>query len=148
MTAEHDTPSLFGDDPPPALAHFTRPQANQEASDPMASGYAIGRDQHNRVRPPNAPCRSCKAPMLWVTLPSGKRNPLDAEPSPDGNILLLELQDRGGRPWRLATVVQNDDLLAEARELGVPLYRSHFATCPDAEEHRREQMRFARRGIE
>lgn len=115
----------------------------------MASGYSTGRDQRNRQRLPDAPCRSCKAPMRWVTLPSGKRNPLDVEPDPvHGNILLFEFIDAAGRPWRLATVVQNEDLLDEARTLGIPLYRTHFATCPDAEEHRREAVRTARRDID
>src|SRR5947209_3895048 len=38
--------------------------------------------------PRTTPCSSCKAPVLWVRLPSGKRLPLDPEPRADGNVWL------------------------------------------------------------
>jgi hypothetical protein len=34
-------------------------------------------------------CRSCLAGIRWVTFDTGNRNPIDAEPSEDGNIVQL-----------------------------------------------------------
>jgi hypothetical protein len=56
-------------------------------------------------------------------MPSGKKNPLDAEPSAKGNLTLIN-----GRA-KFAT--------DEDRKLLRPLYTSHFATCADAAQHRR-----------
>lgn len=103
-----------------------------------ASGYPIGRDQRGRAHAAVQPCRSCKAPMLWVVLPSGKRNPLDLEPTLKGNVLVLP----GPEDWRLGVVVHDQDLLQEVRTLFADrLHTSHFATCPDADEHRRPRER-------
>jgi len=70
-----------------------------------------------------ARCKSCEAPIEWATMPSGKANPIDAEPSPRGNLVLI-----GGKV-RFAT--------DEDRALHRPLYTSHFATCPSADEWRK-----------
>lgn len=140
MTPDDEQAALFPNQHDEALRDFAAAVPTLDRERP-ASGYAGGRSERGRARPATAPCRSCAAPMLWVTFPSGKRNPLDPTPNPDGNIVLVEHEDRGGRPWRLAMVVGNEDLLAEARALGVPLYTTHFKTCPDAEEHRRERSR-------
>ena len=75
-----------------------------------------------------ARCRSCSAPIRWARTEHGKRIPLDAEPyagdDPRGLFVLRE----GGE---LALAVPAGALEDE------PRYRSHFATCPNAEEHRR-----------
>lgn len=67
-------------------------------------------------------CRSCGAPIVWGKTKNGKGIPLDAAPHPDGNV---ELHPDG------RAVVNSGPLI------GVPLYRSHFTTCPHAAEHRR-----------
>jgi len=70
-------------------------------------------------------CRSCKAPIRWARTAAGRNIPLDAAPVAHGNV---ELDDQG-----IATV-----LAATAAWDGVtPRYTSHFATCPDADQHRR-----------
>lgn len=74
-------------------------------------------------------CRSCKAPVRWVIMESGRRNPLDAEPTDRGNVALEAGGQRG--------IVLAGDELARARAHGEPLYLSHFATCPFADQHRR-----------
>lgn len=124
----------------------TFPSATQETDMPTATGYPRGRTERGRAAPALARCRSCRAPMLWVTFPSGKRNPLDADPTPTGNIIVVERPGRGGVPWRVAMVINNDALLEEAHAIGLPLYTTHFKTCPDADEHRNEVTRAARRG--
>jgi hypothetical protein len=51
--------------------------------------------------------------------------PVDAEPNPDGNI---ELIDRGF----IAAIVHPQPPMGAAT-----LFTSHFATCPNAEKHRK-----------
>lgn len=77
-------------------------------------------------------CRSCNAPILWAITPKGRRMPLDPEPTPEGNLRLTPIPDRTplvGKP------LTGEDLEA-AQASGEPLHTSHFATCPDARQHR------------
>jgi hypothetical protein len=79
-----------------------------------------------------AECKSCRANVRWVTLqPSGKRNPIDPSPAPTGNIKLVGVND-----WTQEAVVLSGLTLDQARANGTPLYLSHFATCPNAKQHR------------
>lgn len=68
-------------------------------------------------------CQSCGAPIFFAATGTGKRIPLDAEPTEDGNIVILDGE---------ACVIPKGTYLA-----GKPQYRSHFATCPNAARHRR-----------
>jgi hypothetical protein len=75
-------------------------------------------------------CRSCKKPIIWAITEKNRRIPLDPEPVADGNILLTP---RGNFLAPLATV-------RFAVQLDNPLrYKSHFATCPNAAQHRRKR---------
>lgn len=75
-------------------------------------------------------CKSCGADIVWVKTVAGKSIPLDAAPVADGNVAL----DSGGR----AHVYSNPAALFVVDMAGDgPRYRSHFATCPNAAEHRR-----------
>jgi hypothetical protein len=64
-------------------------------------------------------CQSCGAAILWrKNVKSGRPMPLDAEPTPSGNTVLVgddyaETLAKGDARWN-----------SDAR------YRSHFATCP------------------
>lgn len=111
----------------------------------MSSGYPGGRDQRNRVHQPVQPCRSCQRRMLWVTMPSGKRNPVDLDPlptDPEPNVLVVESVDRTtGEKWRLGVLLHDSELIDEARALGFRVATSHFATCPDATDRRRPRER-------
>lgn len=73
-------------------------------------------------------CRSCHADIVWVEMPSGKKNPLDAQPSPIGNVRLGD-GDKAA-PLKEAEVLK-------AREDGEALYISHFATCKNSASHRK-----------
>lgn len=82
---------------------------------------------------PGPRCRSCGAEIVWARSQLGKRIPLDAEPTADGNVIL--------RPDGAAIVLSGAGL-AEARanrsgRVGT-LHRSHFATCPQAGEWRKK----------
>ena len=59
-------------------------------------------------------CRSCGARIVWFTTKSGKLMPANAEPE--------------------KRLVLNEGVAHVA-----DTYLSHFATCPNANEHRREK---------
>jgi hypothetical protein len=69
-----------------------------------------------------AHCKSCGAVIRWAVTENDKRIPLDAEPTSGGNLVLVDGVARAPR-------IGEDD---------VPFlqYVSHFATCPQADEHR------------
>lgn len=66
-------------------------------------------------------CRSCKAVINWYKTVAGRNMPLDPEPHPDGNVFI--------------DVVRNEASIVP-KGSRVPLYRSHFVTCPDAGKFR------------
>lgn len=79
-------------------------------------------------------CRSCGAPVIWGVSYTGRRMIFDAEPAPDGEWYF----EPGPRPDEPRAIGVGRSgalpLLGDGR-----LYRSHFATCPDAEEWRRKR---------
>jgi len=77
-------------------------------------------------------CQSCDARIVWVKTTHGGRMPLDAEPHEEGSILVAFARDEP------MGVVLTGDVLAWARDNDATLYRSHFASCPDAEQWRHE----------
>lgn len=81
----------------------------------------------------SARCRTCRAPVVWAVLPSGRRIPLDPEPDPAGRVRLDAI---GPATDRAAMVLPTDEAEA-AHAAGEDLYVSHFATCPQADQHRR-----------
>lgn len=70
-------------------------------------------------------CRSCKQIVRWVSTAAGKNLPLDPTPVDDGNIMVL--------PNGRSRIVP----IAERAACVAPLYKSHFATCHNAAQHRR-----------
>ena len=71
-------------------------------------------------------CRHCGARIRWViTAKRGKAMPLDAEPTPEGNMILRR---RGRR-----AVVLDTQTAIYAVELGTPMWRAHFASCEHKE---------------
>lgn len=100
-----------------------------------------------------AECNSCGAPIRWVVVAkSGKKMPLDRDPVANGNIVMLATKDgasgldlveydalmSGGAPRPAPGDQARFPSIAEAVDpVGSRArYRSHFATCPDAREHR------------
>ena len=74
-------------------------------------------------------CRSCRAKIVWAETLKGKRIPLDAKPSEQGNIMLHE---RGTHRPPLALIVSKEQ--REGTQLR--LFTSHFVTCPHADKWR------------
>lgn len=69
-------------------------------------------------------CRSCGAQIIWARTERGKAMPVDAQSTPDGNLVLTE--------------EPTGELIArvDARPMR-QRYTSHFQTCPNADSHRR-----------
>lgn len=83
--------------------------------------------------PEKSQCSTCHASIYWAVNPAtGKTNPIDAEPSPKGNVLLA-YRPRSGRLE--ATYITKDTPLTSLE--GRRRYQSHFATCAQAKQHRR-----------
>ena len=83
-------------------------------------------------------CKTCGEPVIWATHErTGKQAPIDVEPSADGNILLIQPDQRSltqfAPIYRIATASNYPD------DFGTQLRTSHFATCPQASMHRRNQ---------
>jgi hypothetical protein len=75
-------------------------------------------------------CRSCKQPIVWARAEGSDRwMPMNAEPDANGTHVLMGWDDPP-----VATKVGAGELaFSEVRER----YTSHFATCPNANDHRK-----------
>jgi len=79
-------------------------------------------------------CRSCGEPIIWATLPSGKKCPMDASmynrlEMPTERIHVYSLSEEGKEV--AAASIDKAALLDTTR-----FYISHFSTCPNADHHR------------
>lgn len=78
-----------------------------------------------------ARCSMCSAPMRWVLTEGNRRMPLDAEPNPAGNVLLIERDGKvRARVLGGPDLPVRDDLTA---------WMPHFNTCPDSAEFKRRK---------
>jgi hypothetical protein len=77
-------------------------------------------------------CRSCGKHIVWAKFEgSGKLVPLDPRPDPAGGVVMLASSDPSGAPLvRAATSTETD----RSRR-----YRTHFETCPRADDFRRQR---------
>lgn len=64
-------------------------------------------------------CKTCKAPIRWAMTETGERMPLDEKP-----LSQFTLEERWVRGTLLVVAVS------------ATVYQPHFATCPDADQHR------------
>lgn len=84
-----------------------------------------------------AACSSCRASIIWTRTTTGSRMPVDPVPVADGNVALVV---RGADGAGLTAIVlksrRDAHLLSGALTAG-PRYKSHFATCPNADKHRK-----------
>ena len=76
-------------------------------------------------------CNSCGAPIRWAETTNGRRMPVNAEPDPDGNVVLLYPSPGAA----LAMIVDPGQTTLD----DAPRYLSHFATCPNADQHRKDR---------
>jgi hypothetical protein len=75
------------------------------------------------------------AEIVWAVTAAGKRMPVDAQPNPDGNLVLAPAASPGQPPT--AYVAPAPILLLGGSTPRMDRYTSHFATCPNAAQHRR-----------
>lgn len=73
-------------------------------------------------------CKSCGSEIFWAKTIKGASIPIDAKPSPRGNIILSE---------NGTALVYRDPSAIAPRYANEPRYLSHFATCPNADTHRK-----------
>jgi hypothetical protein len=72
-------------------------------------------------------CRSCGARVIWAETPSGKAQPIDAEPNARGSVFLRPQDDPRQPP-----VVQPLSKLAGIERRMAIAFMPHHATCPQA----------------
>lgn len=73
-----------------------------------------------------ATCKSCGAEILWVKTEMGNWMPVDRACHPAGHLVVNHAE---------RTVIAVDPMTTEYKGI---LHRSHFSTCPDADEHRQD----------
>jgi hypothetical protein len=82
-------------------------------------------------------CRSCGAAIRWAEMPTGARMPLDDDEAMlMAGVVAFNPETGGGH------VVRETELetAGEWRTRGVTFHVSHFATCPNAQQHRRRSV--------
>lgn len=123
-------------------------EAGADGGDDPAVG-ARGSRPSGLAQPPSLPvyepkyCSSCSAPILWAQLldddgqrqktPSGRMKsiPVDFEPVAGGNVVVFHRPGQG--------IVCRVLKRGEQPPPGARTRVSHFATCPQAKQHRRKQ---------
>lgn len=78
-------------------------------------------------------CKSCGASIIWARTPAGRVIPVDREPTEDGNVRLTYRDHKA----HALVVGKGEDLFSS----GEARHTSHFATCPDADKHRKPKDR-------
>jgi len=80
-----------------------------------------------------AKCKSCGAEIVWVRTETGRAMPLDP-----GEVALIESSQGSVLAVTASGKVIRGDIVGNSCEDGYILARiSHFATCPQADQHRR-----------
>lgn len=79
----------------------------------------------------SARCGSCHAEIVWAKTTTGASMPLDADPTPEGNVAA----HRNDQGELIARVLKAGDEVAPWEHRGT----SHFQTCADADKHRKKK---------
>ena len=88
---------------------------------PIRAGDALGI--------PLSHCRSCGASIFFAKTPSGRTTPVDAQEKADGFYVVVLVAP--------PTLEQYD--AANSNHAGRRRFDTHFVTCPNAKEHRRQR---------
>jgi len=78
-------------------------------------------------------CRSCEAAIVWTITASGKKMPCDVAPSEEGEFFLF----RVGNDIESENIKSQSDRCTRAHDRGQKRHACHFATCPNADQHRK-----------
>lgn len=82
-------------------------------------------------------CRSCHAAVIWAKTRAGKTMPLDHEPREDGNFFVSLPVDVSAPIVAVPVNEQSTEAAGYRRDPTRSRFVSHFATCPNADQHRR-----------
>jgi hypothetical protein len=74
------------------------------------------------------------APIVWCITDHDKKMPVDAAPSSLGKFALIPIPDE---PELRARFISSEDQ-RNADPYPGHLHRSHFETCPNADQHRKK----------
>lgn len=77
-------------------------------------------------------CRSCGGPIIWTTTRKGKKMPVDFEPVSGGKFILEPIDQMNEDSEPSAVWIGEKDKYSGER------YASHFDTCPNAREKRKD----------
>jgi len=77
-------------------------------------------------------CRSCGAEVVWTLTSKGKRMPCDLLPVEGGDFFLFRVGDN----IDAVHAKSRDERASKAERRGQDRFASHFATCPNAAQHR------------
>jgi len=78
-------------------------------------------------------CSSCGAEIIWCVTTTEKKMPVDATENPSGNVFVL--RDSWGDPLAFSGLDVPE--CAADPHARITTHTSHFATCPNASQHRR-----------
>ena len=78
-----------------------------------------------------AKCNSCHADIWWAYTESGKSIPINRKPDPNGTVSV----DTAGVVEIITDPLERDRL----GRMGRRFFTAHFATCPNADQHRRRK---------
>jgi hypothetical protein len=93
-------------------------------------------------------CSSCGAAIRWARTSSGKAIPLDADPVPHSNLLVVDQHGQAVPAAVARAAVERGYAHVQVARRGLrtvdpdlPRWRSHFVTCPRAERHRTRSVK-------
>ena len=91
-----------------------------------------------------ANCGSCGAEILWITLltrEGGSLHPVDYDPhkEPAERLIAVRRIELHGLCGLVLTAARMEKRLEEFRAKRCKWHSSHFATCPNAQQHRAPQ---------
>lgn len=90
-------------------------------------------DDRKREEPGTAKeCRGCKALIIWAKSARGSNMPMDVSPTDEGQFFLFRKPDHILAVHQMEQSTRAED----ARRRGDKKYTCHFATCPNAAQHR------------
>jgi hypothetical protein len=73
--------------------------------------------------------------VVWSATDKGSKMPVDAQPAEDGNLIIVGSETQNGRR------VPKVRFVAKTAATTAPRFTSHFATCPNADQHRKGRAR-------
>lgn len=84
-------------------------------------------------------CRSCGALILWTVTQKGKKMPVDAGPHEEGSFILTYSPAKNQLLSEYILGRRDKAPHTPEQLAGRRRFKSHFETCPNASEHRKDK---------